>query len=257
MRILIIENEILAQKNLKNIITQSYSDAIIVECLDSVKGAIEWFSNPENHIDIVFMDIELSDGMCFDIFDNIEINAKVIMTTAFDHYAIKAFKVNSVDYILKPIDREELITAIEKCRKDLQNNSILASLPHNNLVETGSIINDSTKLQKRFSVKCGNRIVIVKVEDIAYIYSEDKSTNLMTKNKNIYILDDTMDIIEEKLNPEEFFRVSRSVITSISSIDRINKQSTNRIKLLLQPLPPFDVFVSRFRIPRFLQWINL
>lgn len=280
MRALIVEDELLAQKNLKNIIANNVLDIEIVDCLSSVKAAVEWFSNSENSIDIVFMDVELSDGTCFDVFELVDVDAKIIMTTAFDSYAIKAFKVNSVDYILKPIDPEELVRAIEKCRKALAMDrdrvgdckadaglsvgvDLDADTGLSAEVGWGSVKRDNDVVKrsevgykKRFTVKFGSRIIIIMVEDIAYFYSMTKTTNVMLKSGRNYIIDESLDAIEAKLNPEEFFRASRSLITSISAIDRIYKQSANRIKLMLKPDPEFDVFISRFRISSFLQWTN-
>ena len=149
MRALIVEDELLAQKNLKTIIKNNVSDIEIVDCVDSVKSAVEWFSNGDNSTDVVFMDVELSDGTCFDIFDLVEVDAKIIMTTAFDSYAIKAFKVNSVDYILKPIDPEELVRAIDKCRRALSSDlGAVVELP-----KSGSVVAErgEQSYKKRFT----------------------------------------------------------------------------------------------------------
>lgn len=251
MRVLIIEDELLAQQNLRNILQRNFSDIEIVDAIDSVELAIDWFSDKENQVDIVFMDVELSDGMCFEIFDAVDIDAKVVITTAFDSYAIKAFKVNSIDYILKPIDKAEIIKAVNRCQVEMARSQEFVEM-----ITTKRESALEVSYKKRFSVKIGDRIVIIHMSDVAYFYTEAKMTYVMLKSGKTYIIDDSLESLESLLPPTDYFRVSRSVITSIEAILSVSKYSNSRIKITLSPAAPIDIFVSRSRLGDFLKWIN-
>ncbi len=252
MKVLIVEDEQLAQNNLRNLILKQFGDLEIVDMLASVKGTVQWLRNPENRADIIFLDVELSDGMCFDIFDSVSTNAKIIITTAYDTYAIKAFKINCIDYLLKPIDPDELRQAVERCREALNARSELNVEALRKALQS----EQPAEYKSRFIIRIGDRILILQTDDIAYFYAEDKSTYAVTKEGKQVIIDLTLDALQEAVDPHRFFRISRSQIVAIDAIESISKHLNNRLKINLQPKPSFDAFVSRFRINDFLEWIE-
>lgn len=254
IKVLIVEDEIPAQLTLRRLIERCCPDSHIVEMLTSVKSTIKWLEENPEGADVIFMDVELSDGVCFDIFDKIDITANVIITTAYDNYAINAFKRDTRDYLLKPIDEKELSRAWERCRERIE-----AKNTHNieallDMVRQKSL-NDKT-FKKRFIVKAGDKIVIIPVEEIAYCYSEDKSTYAVNRNGTHRLLDYSLDTVQEMLDPTLFFRISRSCIVSISAIDSISKHLGTRLKLQLNPRSEEDVIVSRSRTSDFLEWLD-
>ncbi len=250
LKVLIVEDEVPAQANLRKILNTNFDDLQIVGTVDSIEKSVAWFSNPANKADIVFMDVELSDGMCFEIFKKVNISAKVIITTAYDHYAVKAFKINSIDYLLKPIDVDELITAVNKCRVH-DNNQYT-----NELIEEILTKSEIREYKQRFIVKIGDRIIIVPVVDIAYFVSQDKTSYLVTHEGKQYILDFSLDALEDLLNPKDFFRISRACITHIDAISQVTRHFSGRLKISLTPKRDEDIFVSRVRTGDFMHWIN-
>lgn len=251
MKVLIVEDEPLAQNNLRNLTMKLFDDLEIVGMLSSVKGAVQWLQNPDNKLDILFLDVELSDGMCFDIFEQVKTNAQIIITTAYDTYALKAFQIHSIDYLLKPIDPDELKAAVERCRQ-MRPAPILDA----ELLRRALIPEEQPAYKSRFVIRLGDRIVLLRTEDIAYFYAEDKSTYAVTKENKRYILDLTLDATHEAVDPRRFFRVSRSQIVAIDAIENISKHLNNRLKISLLPKPEFETFVSRFRITDFMEWLE-
>lgn len=251
MKALIVEDEQLAQTNLRNIIMKQFDDIEIVCMLSSVKSTIQWLQNPENRVDIIFLDVELSDGMCFDIFDKVSTPAKIIITTAYDTYAVKAFRINSIDYLLKPIDPHELHDAVNRCRTSR------AGIPLDAETLRRALTGSRTESYKaRFLIRLGDRIMPLRTDQIAYFYAEDKSTYAVTFDGKRHILDLTLDAAQESIDPGRFFRISRSQIVSVDAIESISKHLNNRLKICLNPKPSFETFVSRFRIPDFLEWLE-
>lgn len=257
--VLIVEDELPAQANLRRAL-EKQPDMTIVGAQSSVRGTIEWLKNPENRADILFLDVELSDGMCFDIFAQIEVKSKVVITTAFDNYAVRAFRINSIDYLLKPINPEELEAALERCRRALQGDASgeragsgfdLAAL------KEALIKGDNqTTYKKRFVVRFGDHLSIIETSQIAYFYAEDKSTHLVTTEGRRYILDQSLDQIAEEVSPDDFFRISRNCTVSVRAIAGISKHPSNRLKVNLVPKPEFEVFVSRSRTGDFMAWLE-
>ncbi|MDO4758817.1 MAG: LytTR family DNA-binding domain-containing protein [Rikenellaceae bacterium] len=255
-RILIVEDELPAQAILRRAL-EKQDDLVIVGTQTSVRGTVEWLKNPENRADILFLDVELSDGMCFDIFAQTEVKSKVVITTAFDNYAVRAFRVNSIDYLLKPIDPTELQAALERCRhalKQEQPNTPTFDLKalKEALVKGG----EQTTYKKRFVVRFGDHLTVIETAQIAYFYAEDKSTHLVTTEGRRYILDQSLDQIAEEISPDDFFRISRNCMVSIRSIAGISKHSSSRLKINLVPKPDFEVFVSRSRTNDFMVWLE-
>lgn len=253
MKILIIEDEIPAQANLKKVLKLNFEDIEIVGMIESIGKAVAWFKNPDNKADIVFMDVELSDGTCFEIFKQVEIKAKVIITTAYDHYAIKAFKVNCIDYLLKPIDTAELTMAVNKCRDMTEKQAVENNQLIENILSTPTVVRE---YKQRFVVKIGDKIIIININDIAYFVSREKTSYIVLKEGKSYILDYSLDTVETMLNPKEFFRISRACITHINAIVSVSKHFSGRLKIALNPKLDEDIFVSRVRTNDFMKWIN-
>lgn len=251
MKVLIVEDEIMAQKSLTRVLTQNFPDMNILGYTSSVKGTVEWLKSPENAVDVIFMDVELSDGVCFEIFRQVEIKAKVIMTTAYDSYALKAFEAGSIDYLLKPIDPTALKRAVARCRMSggqIDVNALLKA------VESQSA--PKKEYKERYIVRFNDRIVPLLTSNIAYVYSEDKTNYLVTFDDQHYIVDSSLDVISEELNPEEFFRISRSCIISMKAISSIIKQQGGRLRIIAKPEPSFEMTVSRSRVDDFLTWLE-
>lgn len=258
--VLIIEDELPAQTNLRRAIEKHFEDLHIISTQTSVQGSVEWLRNPEHHADIIFMDVELSDGMCFDIFNQVEVKAKVVITTAFDSYAVRAFRTGSIDYLLKPIDPEELEAAVERCRHALKADR-MAALPASSNIDLEALkkaltISGENTYRKRFVVRFGDRLSVIETAQVAYFYAEDKSTHLVTGEGRRYILDQSLDQLSEEISPDDFFRISRNCTVSIRAIAGISKHPSNRLKVNLIPKPDFEVFVSRSRTTDFMTWLE-
>ena len=254
VKILIVEDEIPAQINLKKLIDKHCTNSVVVATLSSVRSTIKWLEDNPEGADVIFMDVELSDGVCFDIFEKVSVNTQVVITTAYDNYAVKAFRINSTDYLLKPITDSDFITAWERC---------IERIEHNNAPSMETLLDAISKAggkdkeyKKRFIVKAGEKIIIIPVEDIAYCYSEEKSTYAVNFAGTRRLLDYSLDMVQEMLDPKRFFRVSRSCIVSINAIENISKHLGTRLKLQLNPRTEEDVVVSRSRTSDFLVWLD-
>lgn len=249
-KVLIVEDEIMAQKSLIRVLSQHFPDMSVVGTATSVKSTVAWLQNPSNSADIIFMDVELSDGVCFEIFRQVDVKAKVIMTTAYDSYALKAFEAGSVDYLLKPVDQTALKRAVARCRMSGGQIDVEALMK--------AIGNQDSKKEykERYIIRFNDRIIPLQTSEIAFVYSEDKNNYLVTFNGHKYIIDSSLDVINEELNPEEFFRISRSCIVSIKAIKSIIKQAGGRLRVVSEPEPPFEMTVSRSRVDDFLVWLE-
>lgn len=251
MRVLIVEDEIMAQKSLIRILSQNFPDIEVIGTTNSVKGTVAWLREPGNTPDVIFMDVELADGVCFDIFRQIDISAKVIMTTAYDSYALKAFEAGSVDYLLKPIEVDDLKRAVARCRMSGGQVNIEALLEA--VKGNGTQKKD---YKERYIIRFNDRIVPLETSNIAYIYSEEKNNWLVTFDEQRYIIDSSLDVIGEDLNPEQFFRISRGCIVNMKAITSIIKQGGGRLKISAKPAASFEMTVSRSRVDDFLDWLE-
>ena len=250
MNVLIVEDEIMAQKSLTRVLTMNFPDMNIVGCTTSVKSTVSWLKTPGNHADIIFMDVELADGVCFEIFRQVEVKAKVIMTTAYDSYALKAFEAGSVDYLLKPIDPSSLKRAVARCRMSGGQIDAEALLK---AIGGGA---PKKEYKERYIVRFNDRIVPLLTSNIAYVYSEDKNNYLVTFDDQHYVIDSSLDVISEELNPEQFFRISRSCIVQMKAITSIIKQAGGRLRIVPEPESSFEMTVSRSRVDDFLTWLE-
>ena len=255
IKVLIVEDEIPAQVNLKKLIEKCCDQSRVVATLSSVRSTVKWLEENPQGADVIFLDVELSDGICFDIFDKVAIDAQVIITTAYDNYAIKAFRINTVDYLLKPITESDLRCAWERCKEriELQSQPNLETLL--DIVSKAGAPKDK-EYKKRFIVKAGEKIIIIPVEDIAYCYSEEKSTYAVNFAGTRRLLDYSLDMVQEMLDPKIFFRISRSYIVSINAIENISKHLGTRLKMQLNPPTTDEVVVSRSRTSDFLEWLD-
>lgn len=250
MNVLIIEDEIMAQKSLVRVLMQNFSDMNIVGTQDSVKGAVDWLKQNGNSVDIIFMDVELSDGVCFEIFRQVEVKAKVIMTTAYDNYALKAFEAGSVDYLLKPVDSTALKRAVARCRMSGGHIDIEA------LMKAFVKPEVQKEYKERYIIKFNDRIIPLNISEIAYVYSEEKNNYLVTFDGQKYIIDSSLDVLNEELNPQVFFRISRGCIVAMKSIKSIIKQPGGRLRIVTIPESHFEMTVSRSRVDDFLLWLE-
>ena len=252
MRLLIIEDEYHAQKYLSNLVKQVIPNAQILDMLDSVEDAVEWFEN-NTAPDLIFMDIQLADGLSFNIFKKVEVNAPVIFTTAFDQYTLQAFKVNSVDYLLKPIDEVDLKKAIDKYDQLYGNNQ---SFNRESLLKVINSFQQKENFRQRFLIKQGKDFIYLPVEEIAYLYSSDGMTFIMDTSKKRHLLDSTLDSIEKELNPKNFYRISRKQIIHIQAVAKIFSYFNHRLKLELKPESKVEAIVSRERVKEFKAWLD-
>ena len=250
MKVLIVEDEVMAQKSLIRTLTQNFPDMEIVGTAGSVKGTVNWLESPGNSADVIFMDVELSDGVCFEIFRQTEVKAKVIMTTAYDSYAIKAFEAGSIDYLLKPLDTSALKRAVARCRMSgggIDVESLLNAIGNNG---------QKKEYKERYIIKFNDRIIPLQTDNIAYVYSEEKTNWIVTFDDEKYIIDSSLDVIGEELDPEKFFRISRGCIVSLKAIVSIIKQAGSRLRIISKPEAPFEMTVSRSRVDDFLVWLE-
>ena len=247
MNILIIEDEKIAADNLAVLLKSIEPNIHIMAQIESVRDAINWLTY--NNADLIFCDIQLSDGISFTIFEKTTINTPIIFTTAYDQYAIRAFKVNSIDYLLKPIDQQELKNAINKY-KSLQSHK---GIDIQALIST---LNNKTQYQERFMVYAGQKIKTIKTSEIAYHFIANGNVFAKTTDGMTYDLDYTLDKLEEILNPKFFFRINRQMIINIEAISSMYSASKSRIKLELKPSFNEDVFVSFNNMQNFKQWLN-
>ncbi|NCU03427.1 MAG: response regulator transcription factor, partial [Chitinophagaceae bacterium] len=235
MRILIVEDEELAVKKLQKTLLAVDTAATVIGVTDSIKGTVDWLQE-NTQPDLILMDIELADGQSFEIFNLTEVKSPVIFTTSYDEYALKAFKVNSVDYLLKPIQKEELQAALQKYRQlhtTAKPVDDKAGISLENLVRELQQKLQPKEFRKRFLVKHAQKLVSVEIDEIAYFYSDGRLNFFKTIDNKKYVVDYTMDELEDMLDPEKYFRISRSFYVSVSSIDKIDDYFGNRLILQL------------------------
>lgn len=247
MNILIIEDEKPAARLLSRKLEKL--NVSVNQMLHSVEESLKWFSENEQP-DLIFLDIQLSDGLSFEIFEKIEIKSAVIFTTAYDEYALRAFKLNSIDYLLKPIDEAELEQAINKFKERTKNQPL-------DLNWVKSMFSSSEKSYKeRFSIKIGQQLKIVNTSETECFFSENKGTYIHTLDNRNYLVDFTLEQIETELNPKQFFRVSRKFIINLDAIKEIQIYSNSRLKIILNSYKEDEVIVSRERVSDFKNWIG-
>jgi len=248
MRILIIEDELTAAKRLINLV-KAYDPKIdIMEVIDNVADAVQFLS--KEIPDLIMMDVQLADGICFEIFEEVEVNSPVIFVTAYDKYSLQAFKVNSVDYLLKPINQQDLEASFEKFKK--YNYQAPIQSAYHNLVKSFS-----AGFKKRFLVRSGNNLVSIETRKIAYFISDEKLNYLVSNNSRRYVIDYSLEDLINKLDPGKFFKISRKFIVSSKCVKQIQPYFSNRLVLKIQPNPEKEVYVSRNYVKDFKRWLDL
>jgi DNA-binding LytR/AlgR family response regulator len=258
MRILIVEDEELAVKKLQKTLLGIDRMVEIVGVTDSIKSTVEFLKeNPPP--DLILMDIELADGQSFEVFNMVPVKGPVIFITSYDEYALKAFKVNSVDYLLKPVQKEELEAALNKY-KELNagtNTSSTSGNPDiNNLIRELQNKLQPKEYRKRFLVKQAQKLVSIEVDDIAYFYSDGRLNFFKTRDNRKFVVDYTMDELSDMLDPDKFFRISRSFYVSVDSIEQIHDYFGNRLLLNLNPALDKEALVSREKVMDFKKWMG-
>jgi DNA-binding LytR/AlgR family response regulator len=253
MKVVIIEDEYLAAKRLKDLILKYNPETEVLENLQTIKRAVEWF-NHNQHPQLLFCDIQLADGLSFEIFEQVQINCPVIFTTAYDEYALKAFKLNSIDYLLKPIDYNELTRALSKFEKIYPTKE---STP----IASGLKIDDLLKVfgpqyKNRFVVKVGVHLKPIETSDIQYFYSLEKGTYICTSQNNNYSIDYSLDQLENLTNPKQFFRISRKYLINILSIQQVTSYSNSRLRVQFKNSNAEDAIVSREKVADFKDWLG-
>jgi DNA-binding LytR/AlgR family response regulator len=252
MNVLIIEDEPQAARRMEAVMKELESGVNIVGKIDSVKKAVQWISdNPPP--DLILMDIQLADGISFSIFEKCNVQSPVIFTTAYDEYALKAFKVNSIDYILKPVDKDELSAALTKF-KNMKRTAPDTKLLLDNI---GQAVQMLTKRYKsRFMIKVGEHLKTIETTNLLYFYSQDKATFCYTVDNRSLILDYTLEQLEEMTDPAIFFRVNRKYLVSASAISDIISYTNSRLKLKLKGSQDDDIIVARERVQDFKEWLD-
>ncbi|TDD77471.1 LytR/AlgR family response regulator transcription factor [Flavobacterium caseinilyticum] len=225
--------------------------------LHSVEEALNWFSKNE-HPDLIFLDIQLSDGLSFEIFEKVEIKSAVIFTTAYDEYALRAFKLNSIDYLLKPIDEDDLKIAVAKFKslspkQELQPQNLGIDFEQIKKMLTNPF---EKNYKKRFTVKIGQHLKVISIDEIECFFSENKGTYLHTFDNRNYLIECTLELLEQELDPADFFRISRKFIIPLKAIKEIVVYSNSRLKVILPSFKEEDVIVSREKVSDFKTWIG-
>jgi two-component system, LytTR family, response regulator LytT len=256
MTTIIIEDEKPAARRLQRMLEKL--EVKVQQTLHSVEESINWFQN-NKHPDVIFLDIQLSDGLSFEIFEHVELQSFIIFTTAYDEYALQAFKLNSIDYLLKPIDDDELRTAIEKYKKLQQQlgskNTNDVQLHYEEIKKL--LINPlEREYKKRFTVKVGQHLKMISTDDIDCFYSENKGTYIYTTEGRNYLIETTLDALEHELSPKDFFRVNRKFVVRLQAIKDIVAYSNSRLKLKLKAYCEDEIIVARERVKDFKEWID-
>ncbi|NGY38343.1 response regulator transcription factor [Flavobacterium sp. XN-5] len=251
MKTIIIEDEKPAARLLQRKLEKLNIEVGVM--LHSVEEAVAWFSKNE-HPDLIFLDIQLSDGLSFEIFEKVEIKSAVIFTTAYDEFALRAFKLNSVDYLLKPIDEDDLELAISKFKDRLPKNEKL-QLDFEQIKKMLSNPFDK-EYKKRFTVKIGQHLKVISLDEIECFFSENKGTYIHTFDNRNYLIESTLEFLEQELDPKYFYRISRKFIIPIKAIKEIILYSNSRLKVILPSYCDDEVIVSREKVADFKVWIG-
>lgn len=252
MNILIIEDEPQAAQRMEKLMLELVPEARILAKIDTIKKAVQWFMHHPAP-DVTLMDIQLADGISFQIFDQCEVKSPVIFTTAYDEYALKAFKVNSIDYILKPVDKDELHAAIKKLRS-LKRNDSDTRVMLDNIGQAVQML--MKKYKTRFVIKVGEHLKTIEVDRIRYFYSQEKATFCVTDENRNFVLDYTLEQLEEMVDPSHFYRINRKYLVSAFAIQDIISYTNSRLKLVLKGSQDNDIIVARERVQEFKDWLD-
>ena len=251
MNILIIEDEKPAARRLNRMLESL--DMKVNAMLHSVEESLNWFHNNE-HPDLIFLDIQLSDGLSFEIFESIDVKSAIIFTTAFDEYALQAFKLNSIDYLLKPIDSEDLEIAVAKFKERIpENKGVSVDFDDIKRLLSNPL---EREFKKRFTVKVGQHLKMIPIDSIECFFSENKGTYIHTNENRDYLIDLTLEELEKELEPQTFFRVSRKFYVNVNAIKDMVSYTNSRLQIKLNTYNEQDVIVSRERVRDFKDWLE-
>jgi DNA-binding LytR/AlgR family response regulator len=251
MRVIIIEDEIPAAKRLEKLLVNQNADIEILQKLDSVETSVHYLKNSKN-VDLIFMDIQLADGLSFDIFEKVSITTPVIFTTAFDQYTLKAFKVNSIDYLLKPIDELELEKALKKYQQYYEKNENNFSDKMMKMLQDINTI----KYKERLLIKRGQQLSYLKTENMAHSFADGKLCYAVDFNGIKYLLENNLSQLEEQLQPNNFFRINRNLLVNIETIKKVHTWLGGRLKIEISPTTTIETIVSRERVNDFKDWLG-
>ncbi len=251
MNVVIIEDEALASERLKKMILSYDKDIKVLAQLESVEESIDWFQK-NDHPELIFLDIHLEDDLSFAIFEKVKINSSIIFTTAFDEYAIKAFKLRSIDYLLKPIVQEELNAALKKYSEIKADAAV--NMEFHKLYDL--IVKKDVSYRERFSVRVGQKIKTFATSDIGYFKSEGGFTSAFLYDGYSYYVDLSLDALSNELDPKEFFRINRQMLVALDAIKEVHIYSTSRLKLDITPKPDDIVLVSIDKVTQFKKWLE-
>jgi DNA-binding LytR/AlgR family response regulator len=257
MKILIVEDEVLAAKKLTKTVASVDENAEIIGVADSIQGTVEWLNNNPAP-DLILMDIELADGQSFEIFGLTEVKSPVIFTTSYDEFALQAFKVNSIDYLLKPVQKEDLEAALNKFKqlKTIYKDEKKEEVNLEQIVKELQQKLQPKEFRKRFLVKHGQKLISIEIDEIAYFFSDGRLNFFKTFDNRKFVVDYTMDEMEEMLDPDKYFRISRSFYVSINAIDQLHDYFGNRLLLHLNPAVEKEAIVSREKVSDFKKWMG-
>ena len=252
---LIIEDEKPAARLLQRKLEKL--DVTVETMLHSVEESVQWFEN-NPHPDLIFLDIQLSDGLSFEIFEKIDIKSAIIFTTAYDEYALKAFKLNSIDYLLKPIDEDDLEVAVSKYKSRIPKMAAENSNLQLDFEQIRQMLSNPFEktYKKRFTVKIGQHLKVISTEEIECFFSENKGTYIHTYDNRDYLIDSTLEILEQELDKKDFFRVSRKFIVPLKAIKEIQVYTNSRLKVILPTYKEDEVIVSREKVQDFKSWLG-
>ncbi len=253
IRILIIEDEAPAFRRLDNLLRNQDLDFEIVDVIDSISDSVKWLKNHSSP-DLIFSDIQLSDGLSFEIYKQAEIHCPIIFTTAFDEYMLNAFQTNGIDYLLKPIQEEELKRSLDKFKRFRLQENADSGKQVEMLLEV--LESGESRFRKRFLVRLGDRLIPVKTEDVAYFCYKDGATEMIQNSGKRYIIDPPLDELEKQLNPNQFFRLNRQFLASEESIGLIHRYFKGKLKVDLKPETSEEVIVSQEKAGKFKIWLD-
>jgi DNA-binding LytR/AlgR family response regulator len=253
MTVLIIEDEPQAAARMQTLVKAHVANAHILAVIDSVSEAVQWFREQPTP-DLVFMDIQLADGVSFQIFEQVEVKAPIIFTTAYDEYALRAFKVNSIDYLLKPVDDEEMLRALGKYEQLKQS----VAIPGNSVMESMQKVMQmlGKKYKERFIIRAGEHLKTIEVSQILFFFSLEKVTFAQTPDGRKHVIDFTLEQLEEMIDPQRFFRINRKYIVSVDAIQDMFSYTNARLKVTLKSCEDTDIIVARERVQDFRQWLD-
>ncbi|MPQ46812.1 response regulator [Marinifilum sp. N1E240] len=255
MKVIIIEDEILAADKLERLLHKYDPRIKIVDRFESVTESSIWLGNPDNKIDLIFLDIHLVDGLSFEIFKRVQVQTPVIFTTAYNEYALNAFKLNSIDYLLKPVTFDNLHAALKKFES--MKESLAESSQLRNIEELSAALSSIQKNYKtRFMVKVGEKLKSFKADDISLYFAEGRDAFILLKDGHRYIIDYKMEELQDLLDPKYFYRISRSFIVNINAISDVSVHSNSRLKVILTSDFDRELIVSREKVNNFKDWFN-